>query len=90
MSAKTSPKRARHGQRMAEALVAIRQFQAAQMDWGFPQLAAALGCSPQQARTLVATLVLKGRLEYRETTIRKMLPMLTDAALMQADASQAA
>ncbi len=84
----TSPTRARRGERIAAAIAAIRQFEAAQFDWSYPELAGALGCSPQQARALVATLVLKGHLEYRETTVRKSLPRLTETA-PAADASQA-
>lgn len=74
------PLRARRGSRLTEALAAIRQFEADQVDWGYRKLALTIGCDPGQARALVATLVLKGRLEYRETTVRKMLPVLTDAA----------
>lgn len=79
--------KAAHGQRLAETLEAIRQFELRQQDWGFPELARAIGISPSQARALVATLVIKGRLEYREVTLRKMMPAIR---LESADATQAA
>lgn len=80
--------KAKAGQRLAEALAAIRAFESAQADWGFPELGLAIGCSASQARGLVATLILKGHLAYRETTVRKTLPVLVEQPT--ADQSQAA
>ncbi len=72
-------KKAKQGQRLAEARKAISAFEKKQSDWGYPELAIALKCSNSQARMLVATLTIRGHLEPREAFVRKLLPMLTDA-----------
>lgn len=79
--------KAKAGERISQAIAAIRAFEAEQRDWGYPELAAVMGCSASQARGLVATLTLKGVLAYRETTVRKTLPVIVEQV---ADQSQAA
>jgi DNA-binding IclR family transcriptional regulator len=80
--------RAPQGTRITQALEAIRQFEDRLVDWGSPELAAALGISVQQARALVATLAARGLLTFREATVRKQRLML--AAKPATDSSAAA
>lgn len=72
-------KKAKQGQRLAEALAAIARFEAGKVDWGYSELAAALDCENSQARMLVAALTIRGHLEARETMVKKKLPMITAA-----------
>ncbi len=73
MSSGRLPK-AKAGARQAQALTAIQRFTRAQRDWSVADLAAELGVHDSQARHLVATLLLAGKLERRQLTVKKILP----------------
>lgn len=72
--------RARSGQRIREALEAIRKFEKLKVDWDHQQLAIAIGIGNQQARALVDTLTGRGDLEYSDVVVRKRRLVLTAAA----------
>jgi hypothetical protein len=71
-------KKAKQGQRLAEARKAIRGFEARRLDWSYTDLAAAMAISTSQARNLVASLTLRGHLAPKKTQVAKVLPCLTD------------
>lgn len=71
-------KKAKQGQRLAEARKVIRAFEARHLDWSYVDLATAMKISSSQARNLVASLTLRGHLAPRKTTVTKFLPCLTD------------
>lgn len=72
--------RARSGQRIKEAIVQIKAFEKAKVDWDHQQLAAAIGIGNQQARALVDTLTGRGDLEYSDVVVHKRRLVLTAAA----------
>ena len=69
--------RARAGQRITEALTAIKLFEKKKLDWDANQLAIALGISNQQARALIATLAARGELAFADVTVRRRRLVLT-------------
>jgi len=72
-----------NGVRHAQVLKAIAGFEATEADWSFKEIAQAIGVSPQQARTLVATLTMKGLLEPTIRVVKKRGVVLSDAAKQQ-------
>ena len=80
MSTETTPTpRARQGERQRQALKAISKFTTEKQDWTVRDLAAELAISEQQARTLLATLMLHGLIAPRQVEVVKQLPVVTDA-----------
>lgn len=75
------PTKAKQGQRQREALQAIADFINQQTDWNVSDLARVLGMDRQQARSLIATLTLRGHLAPGEVLVKKQLPVITPAGL---------
>lgn len=71
------PVRARAGQRIDQALLAIKLFEKRKADWDATELGVAIGISTQQARNLIATLTVRSLLEYAEVVVKRRRLVLT-------------
>lgn len=74
------------GERQAQAITAIRDFEAKQVDWDHNDLSRVLGISVQHARNVMSALTFSGQLHHEIATVKKRRLVINTEYLTQLSA----